>query len=60
MIHDRTAHYVECPRCMGYGDEPGAPTDPDGTALCLTCGGTGEITAARLADLEADDEQAAP
>jgi hypothetical protein len=33
---------VDCPRCCGTGEEPGAPVSlTDGKALCTACGGTG-------------------
>lgn len=35
---------VDCPRCEGTREEPGAPVEKDGSvALCGTCGGTGTV-----------------
>ena len=56
MIHDDKTRLVQCPRCEGYGVEPGAPNDiEDGLPLCGICGGTGEITAAQARLLALDD-----
>ena len=35
---------VDCPRCEGVGEEPGAPVDMEyGNALCSCCKGTGRV-----------------
>jgi DnaJ-class molecular chaperone len=36
---------VECPRCEGFGEEPGAPTDVElGEPLCTECHGHRQVS----------------
>jgi DnaJ-class molecular chaperone len=51
---------VDCPRCDGDGEEPGAPVDPCEIALCDLCGGKGEVlkeVATRYLQDEAEGEE---
>ena len=44
---------MECPRCLGDGEEPGAPIDlENGTALCLLCEGAGDVADSKLKERE--------
>jgi DnaJ-class molecular chaperone len=47
---------IECPRCDGDGEEPGAPVDlVDGTALCGLCDGHGMVSQARVREYEREE-----
>jgi DnaJ-class molecular chaperone len=49
---------VECPHCLGDGEEPGAPVDPHGRYLCTVCNGTGEVTSPVAATyLEVEEQE---
>ena len=41
---DQKGQSVECPRCGGTGEEPGAPIDLEcGEAKCSRCQGMGQV-----------------
>ena len=45
VLNNRHKSALQCPRCEGDGEEPGAPVDlEDGVALCGLCHGKGYVT----------------
>lgn len=45
---------VVCPHCLGDGEEPGAPIDDLGTAICTLCNGSGEVPESIAIEYEND------
>jgi DnaJ-class molecular chaperone len=52
-----TTATVECPHCLGDGEEPGAPVDPHGRYLCTVCNGSGEVTATIAAAYTEEEDE---
>jgi len=55
MTQQANLQMVNCPRCDGYGEEPGAPLELDGSvALCTLCIGKGQVSPQQAKEYKED------